>query len=69
MAHYHPVSYETEARIRQQEKLGRARRRRQAQAARAGRSHARPGLSILARLHGGLVTVVHALAPSSPRMN
>lgn len=37
MARYHPVSYETEARIRQSEKLADAQRQRQLKSARATR--------------------------------
>lgn len=63
MSHYHPVSYETEARIRQSEKLARAQRRRQAHAARTGRPHSRPGRSLLSNARHILATVTRAFIP------
>ena len=64
MAHYHPESYQAEARIRQQEKLARARRERQAQLARG--AHSRPHSersSLPARLAQIVVTIMTALTP------
>lgn len=63
MAHYHPVSYETEARIRQTEKLAHAHRDRQAHAARSGRPQPRPGRSLLSNARHILATVARALTP------
>jgi len=60
MAHYHPVSYEVEGRIRQGEKLDWARRRRQVQAAREGRG--RPARSLFDRMRSLFAAVVRKTA-------
>lgn len=67
MTHYHPVSYETEGRIRQGQKLERARRRRQVSAA-AGRSRPQPSVSLFDRLHSILSTVVAKTTGKRPAM-
>ncbi len=59
MARYHPVSYETEARIRQDEKLANAHRYRQLKTARATRP--RPGAPLLRPLLHALHVVVTLL--------
>ena len=69
MGHYHPVSYEVEGRIRPGEKLEGARRRRMAQAARAGRKRSRPDVSSLSRVGRAVAaaaTVVRGLRPLAP---
>ena len=58
MSHYHPASYEAEARIRQSNKLQYARQHRQLQAARASRPQTPPGPSFLARIVARLVTAL-----------
>lgn len=66
MAHYHPVSYEAEARIRQHDKLQSAGHHRQLKAVRAGRSPLRPALSLLALVRDGLLAIVNAPASPAP---
>lgn len=66
MSHYHPHSYQTEARIRQQDKLASARHHRQLKALRTGRSPLRPALALLSLMRGGLAAIVNALTSPSP---
>jgi hypothetical protein len=66
MSHYHPHSYETEARIRQHDKLASARHHRRLKALRAGRSPLRPVLAVLSLLRDGLVATLNALTSPSP---
>lgn len=67
MSHYHPHSYETEARLRQQDKLASARHHRQLKALRAGRSPFRPALALLSLVRHGLVAILNAPTSPSPR--
>lgn len=63
MSHYHPISYETEGRIRQADRLDQAHRHRQVQTARAGREQSRPGRSLLSSARHILATVARAFIP------
>lgn len=67
MTHYHPISFETEGRIRQGQKLERARRHRHL-AATAARPRPQPGVSLFDRLHGVLSTVVAKTTGKRPSM-